>query len=608
MIPMTDHETPSSDHTDRTEPVENAERLRRDRSRARRGRRAASGENLVAEQYAEARGARRRAVRRDQALKRYRKESARAKTGSSTRRMWISALAGVGALVVVGGIIGAHQVIDTAPVSLDTSARPASIPSAPSQSICAPAPRLPAGAGEGEDVQFSPVSSDAATSINVAARSDLAGTIPGLTLRASTDSGVPEDADAQSGQDAEELSASQPEEVQQGEPASAGADGTPVRRALISQNSDALADEGIAGVIAAEPLGGSPAVVAGSSEFTASDGDLHGLSLSGCTPASHQQWLTGADTTIGTTSVLSVTNPSASAAAVDISLYDTDGPVAATGVSGITLAPDQTRSFVLGGLAADASDLAVGISSTGGAVSASIQHHRLDGVDPVGVDTIQAVDSLENRVVIPGIVVDPDNDTAGADPSLSIASPLADASVEVQIVDEDGVVAGAVPDTVDVDTATVSTLDLSELDTGTYSVYLVSDAPVVASGTGTTSDTGPDHEVSSVASAPALGFDQVVPLGSAGDSQLVFTAPEDAEVTVTPIDREGEIGEDQTETIAANTSVPVSFDDDAAGVAISTDSSEVYAAVTTTSSQGISAYPVVGPQAAPAGAPVRIGW
>lgn len=46
MIPMTDHETPSSDHTDRTEPVENAERLRRDRSRARRGRRAASGRTL----------------------------------------------------------------------------------------------------------------------------------------------------------------------------------------------------------------------------------------------------------------------------------------------------------------------------------------------------------------------------------------------------------------------------------------------------------------------------------------------------------------------------------------------------------------------------------
>ena len=131
--------------------------------------------------------------------------------------------------------------------------------------------------------------------------------------------------------------------------------------------------DGEAAAVTVEPLGGQPAGADTVSVYSAADGDLAGADATSCIPPAHEHWLTGAATTVGTTAVLVLSNPSASASTVDLSLYGAEGPVEAAGTAGIVLAPGQTRSLVLGGLAPGA---ATALGATVEGPEEDIQHRR----------------------------------------------------------------------------------------------------------------------------------------------------------------------------------------------------------------------------------------
>ena len=309
-----------------------------------------------------------RARRREAALRRLKKTTISKRAAVA---LGLTAVAAVAGLTAAGTVWG-----PTAP-AMDTAARPADLPATPVLNVCPGAPVLPDGAGDGEDLDFSPVSSDAVTALAVSATSDLAGNIPGISYFAA-------ETNPSSQPSSEQVTDSLDEETQQGPPATAATDGTVTNRAhyqVISEPDD----NGQAIAVATEPVGGSPGIAAASSQYAATDGDLAGMTAGACTAAAHQHWLTGAITTPGTTAVLNITNPSATNSTVDLAVFAADGRVEASGASGIVLAPGQTHSMLVAGLAPRQASVTVQVSSSGGPVAADIQQHRLDGIVPAGV-------------------------------------------------------------------------------------------------------------------------------------------------------------------------------------------------------------------------------
>ncbi|WBL18983.1 DUF5719 family protein [Citricoccus sp. NR2] len=558
------------------------------------------------------RGARKRAVRRDAVLEAYGR--------SERRRGWaLPTLGGVGALLLVGGVAYGTTVLPATPAALNTGAAPAALSAATAQYVCPAAPRLPSGADEATDVDFSPLSSDASTEATVSLFSDLAGRLPGSTLRPATTAG-----DAHGGPEAaaasgEELTASQPDDIQQGAPATSGADGVAVRDAGAHRVGAPGGEQGLPSVVTVEPLGGQAGLGSAIAAYSASDGDLTGLDVSACTVPSHQQRLTGATTTLGSTAILVLTNPSASAATVDLRLFGAEGIIDSPGTSGLVLGPDQTRSFVLGGLAPNEENLAVEVRSSGGAVSASIQQHRLFGVMPGGVDIITPNADASQRQVVPGV------SSPGADaleelnsqddvdvaPAVQIAATGSATTAEVTALGPDGPASLGSGSVVELAANGTGSVDLSNLPAGEYTIVVEADAPVIATARSVSGAAEESVDMGLTPSASELAFEQLVSLPSHGTSQLVVYGSAAGTIEYQLVDESGSLGETQQQEVAEGDSVTLDLDDvDApAGVHISTTDTGLFAGVIVSDgATGLSGYPVTPAAANGTGVLVRVGY
>jgi hypothetical protein len=533
------------------------------------------------------------------------------------RRGRVSAgVAGAGVVLLVAGAMVTGSLAPAAP-AVDGAAAPARLSAAPAQGACAPPPRLPGGAGTGTDAEFSPVSTTADFRLTSVLLSDLAGRFPGSTLRSLAPTAGAGD------RGVEKLSPPQPQEVQQGEPATAGQDGVPVRETSVSTVDGPGGADGEAAVVTVEPLGGQAAGADTVSVYSAADGDLAGADATSCITPAHEHWLTGAATTVGTTAVLVLSNPSASASTVDLSLYGAEGPVEAAGTAGIVLAPGQTRSLVLGGLAPDEEHLAVRVSAQGGAVVAFIQQNRLFGIVPGGVDILQPTVSPAPRVVMPGVVVPSPKavrDVAGQDgyedvgPAVTVAAPSVAATAEVSVSGPDGPVVLPEGSVVRVGAGSTVRLPLTGLERGTYTVSVSADAPVTASAQGQGGLTGGPIDVSSVPAVRPLGADRVIALPSGATSTLVLYAEQGGAVELTPVLADGSLGEPALREMGPESTRMVQpagladGDDDVAGVLLATVEGEVHAGVSVRTGDGISAYPVTPRTERAGGLPVRVGY
>lgn len=545
------------------------------------------------------------------------------------RRARLSAgVAGAGVVLLAAAVVTAGSLTGPAAPQVDGAAQAARLSAAPAQEACAPPPRLPRGAEKGaekdaeagSETEFSPVSTTARFQMRTLLLSDLAGRLPGSTLRSLT----PAEDTAGEGR-TRRLTRSQPEQVQQGEPAAAGADGVPVRRATVSTGgTPGHTDEASAATV--EPLGGQDAGASTVSAYTAADGDLAGADATSCITPAHEHWLTGAATTLGSTAVLVLTNPSASASTVDLGLYGADGPVEAAGTAGIVLAPGQTRSLVLGGLAPDEDHLAVRVSAQGGAVGAFIQQHRLVGVSPGGVEVIQPTVAPSRRLVMPGVAlpgpgavrrITGQDGYGEAGPAVTIAAPSVAASAEITVRGPDGPVevAGLPEDgVVDLEAGSTVRVPLDGLDRGTYTVAIGADAPVTASAQGLAGRTGGPIDLSSVSAVRPVGTDRAVALPAEAGTALVLYAGGGAAVDLTPVLADGSLGEPVTRRIDAGATRTVrpgglaGRDDEVAGVLLDVTEGEVHAGVTVRTDEGISAYPVAPRTERAGGLPVRVGY
>ncbi|PTL73362.1 hypothetical protein C1I63_11205 [Rathayibacter caricis DSM 15933] len=297
------------------------------------------------------------------------------------------------------------------------------------------------------------------------------------------------------------LDATQPEELRAFE-----GSGTSVWPDDVVQSSTALDEPDLAapgsGVTGLLVPAESDPVPGGATTQSIANETVSGLSALGCAEPSADSWIVGGSTDIGSTSVLVLANASEVAATVDLALYGENGPLEATGASGIVVPAGTVRALPLAGLAPDVVQPVVRMTARGGEIAASLQSTAISGLTPVGIETTAPSASPSTLTVISGYrIASPPAETSSDDGSGGAGSPVlrilapgeADSTVSIEVANEDPSGAGTSTQVV-VPAGRVGEVPLSGLAEGSYRITLNSDEPVVAAGRTTSTGTaGTDY-------------------------------------------------------------------------------------------------------------------
>lgn len=493
---------------------------------------------------------------------------------AKVRRRWPAVVAGTATLAVAVVAVGAGTLFPVVNATGQTEVVPYRLPVGEALANCPGPTQLLAGSAEGTDPQFSPNASGTTTTLNALALSSAKGGLPAAKVQ------------ALDGNFSQLFELSQASEAADTDPKAVT--GKPKMRAAVVRGHSVDGPS----ALRMSPLDGELPVGAASVVVEAADGDLQGLAAANCQTPSNELWLSGASTTVGRTSILSVSNSSASAATVSLELNTDKGPLQASGGKGLVVAPGQVKQVVLAGLAPDQELLSVHLKSTGGAVSALIQQSVLRGLTPGGVDYLAPVQAPSTSATIPGVWVQaPDaaakifdqdgySDAAAA---LAITVPGArDAVVEVKAYGSDGQVALPGGGVFTAAAGTVNLMPLKGLPAGTYSLSLKSDEAVTATARLVRS-TKPGEAVDTafVPSSARLGAAHLLSLPQDVNSALVFSAPDAAAtVRLVPISDSGELGAAKDLDVQAGRTLTVNpasvLGDQAVGVLISVAGAPVY--------------------------------
>ena len=456
-------------------------------------------------------------------------------------------LAGGGALVAGGSLMAGPVSTRTVPPT------EAAVPAGASIGVCPGPARLLAGTDAGTDAQFRPESATAATKVSAAVLT-AGGVLPGSRLARLDGEGALEI----SKDPGPAPTAAAPQELLAGVAADRGVDQVSVltAKAVANQNASAAA----------------------AMKYTAKDGDLQGSAAATCAQPSNDQWLAGASTTVGRTSVLALTNASSTPATVSLELFGSGGQIQAPGSRGLLVAPGSTRSVVLAGLAPNEPSLSVHVRSAGGPVAASIQQSVLRGLTPGGVDFISPGTAPAVRQVMTGVDI---QDPAGiaaltaqaaykdAGPALELTVPgAADAVVEIKLYGRDGQHALPSGGVITAKAGSTTEVSLAGVPAGQYTVAASSDVSFVAAARmGRGLQAGQPSDVAWAPSAVRLGSQHVVPVPKGGQRQLVFGALDTrANITYAPITADGKVRAAATADIAGGTTATIGIPEQADGV------------------------------------------
>jgi len=163
-------------------------------------------------------------------------------------------------------------------------------------------------------------------------------------------------------------------------------------------------ESGATPVSLAAPSAGAPdALLAAAQTETVATADVAGLAAAACVEGASTSWLLAGATDTGRSTMLLLTNESAVSATVDLALYTGEGPVAAPGLTSIAVPPAAQRTISLAGYAPGQAQLAVGVSSRGGLISAALQQSIVRGLEPGGLDLVGATAPAASELTIPGL-------------------------------------------------------------------------------------------------------------------------------------------------------------------------------------------------------------
>jgi hypothetical protein len=467
------------------------------------------------------------------------------RSGSSRLAGRRGAVAGVlsGAVILAagGGLVAATALAPQPSAARPLGVAEAAVPAGSVQDVCPAPARLLEGTPVGTDPQFSPESATAKSSVSALVVSSAGGSLPGSALSALKGSELQRIAKAPG-------SATAP----------AGSSGL-LAGALEGRSVDDVS------VLSADALGNRQPAAAALMAYTATDGDLRGSAAAACQTPSNDLWLSGANTAVGRSSVLHLTNASTTPATVNLDLFGKAGQVRASGSRGLLVGPKSTRSIVLAGLAPGEERLSVHVRSSGGPVSGFIQQSVLRGLTPGGVDFIAPGISAAASQVMTGIDIQDAGDVKSltgesgfgdAGPALQITVPgPSDAVVEVKLFGRAGQQALPGGGVVTAKAGTVTEIPLSGVPAGQYTVSATSDVSIVAAARvsrGLKASQSQDFAWSPATAQ--LGSQHVVPLPQGGERLMVFGALDGrTTISYTPITADGKLHAAATADIAAGT-------------------------------------------------------
>lgn len=454
-----------------------------------------------------------------------------------TRRVGTATLA---ALLLAGTASGVALASVNGPGTGDTTAGVPRVlvPAGEFVAQCPATPRLVKGtSAEGTDPAFGPASESATTAIRATVLSDAARRLPGAHVL------------AQDGKELRRISPRLPQ-AEAGKETATGKSGFTGRSARTVSGLDAPGPA----LVKAQPLGGLKSVAGAARSYRATDGDLAGLAASRCQSPANEQWLTGASTTVGRTALLLVSNPSQSPSTVDLRLFGEKGEIEAGNSRGIVVAPGETTSIVLAGMAPSERSLAVQVSSTGSPVTAVIQQSVLRGLTPGGVDYIEPAAPAGSQQVISGISVQDPKTTqkisrqGGYDdavPELHVTVPGAqEQRVRVRVYGRSGEVALPHDGRISAAGRSTTRFPLASLPAGDYTAVLESDDAIVASAR-LSRGSKPKERVDAawLPAGERLGSQHLAIVPELAQSKLVFGTPAgESQVELRPVSAKGTVG------------------------------------------------------------------
>ena len=466
-------------------------------------------------------------------------------------------------LVAAGGGLAAATALSPqgAGSSRPIEAPLAAVPAGSSIGVCPGPARLLEGAPVGTDPQFSPESATAKSDVNAVVLASSAGVLPGSRLASLTGSTLVELAKATPASGSPSPATTRP------------ANGTPVPLAGV------VAQRGVddVSVLSADSQADQQASAGAAMRYAAEAGDLRGSAATACQQPANDLWLVGANTALGRTAVLNLTNTSGSPATVSLDLFGTKAQIQAPGSRGLLVAPGTTRSVILAGLAPGEERLSVRVRSAGGPVAAVIQQSVLRGLTPGGVEFIAPATAPALRQMISGVdMQDPaaladltgKPGFADAGPALQITVPgSSDAVVAIKLFGRDGQKALPGGGVVTAKAGAVTEVPLSGVPAGSYTVAVSSDVSFTAAARVTRGLNAEDASDFAWSAASArLGSQHVVAVPGAGDRYLVFGAPEGrATISYTPVTADGKIHAAAAADIAGGTTASIKVPADVGG-------------------------------------------
>lgn len=294
-------------------------------------------------------------------------------------------------------------------------------------------------------------------------------------------------------------------------------------------------DDGAAEALRAAPRDGTQTPLAAAGSATAVSDDLTGFAASACRVPLAESWLVGGASTTGSNDLVVLANPGTVPATVQLSVYGAQGVSNPPGGSNLVVPPGERRVVPLAGLLLGEESPVVRVVASGAPVHASLQTSLTRVLLPGGSDQVAPLAQADERLVIPGVqVVTTGEGQAGT--VLRLLAPGADATATVTMVPLDAAAAAPEPRSVPLTAGLPTSLDLSGVAAGAYTLDISATAPVVG-GAWSTTGFGEGADFAWYAPAPAFSSPGVIAVAPGVGAQVVIAgAPSDATVTLTPVD------------------------------------------------------------------------
>ncbi|WP_261166062.1 DUF5719 family protein [Microbacterium sp. Marseille-Q6965] len=284
------------------------------------------------------------------------------------------------------------------------------------------------------------------------------------------------------------------------------------------------------------PEGRTLEPIAAGSSASVDEEDIAGFAASACRPPQLESWIVGGETSVGEADILLISNPGATSATVQLTVYGATDPVVPPGFEALPIPAGTQRAIPLAGIAGGEAAPVVRVTATGAPVRAALQSSLVRTLDPVGLDRQGAV-TADARQRFPGVVVtEAGNEAEGASTALVRVMSRGAASAVITAIPAGETEAAVEPVSVALEPDRPVAVDLGELPEGRYEVTVAGDGPLV-SAVWQTTGFGPGTDFAWQTPSPELTAATLVAVPAGPGARLHVSSDEGATVVVT--DRSG---------------------------------------------------------------------